>query len=309
MTPIRADGESWKEALAYWTYRGLEEAAMRLPERWGRRVFSGVARLAYRRLDGVRRTVDDNQARALGLEPGDPRIDVATREAFDLYARYWFDTFRIREMPDAEVNARTLGLDFHHIDEALERGKGCICVLPHMGNWDLAGHYLAINGYRIASVAEELRPARLSELFLRHREQLGMRIIPLTKDGHVGQQLKQLLSENWVVALVADRDLAGRGVEVEMFGEARRVPAGPALLSLTSGAPLCVCPVYTLPTGWSVRIGAPLEIEPTGETKRDVVELSRKMAEGFERAIAGNPADWHLFQPGWEAVGAPVPVP
>jgi KDO2-lipid IV(A) lauroyltransferase len=308
MTPIRADGESWKESSAYWTYRALEAVAMRLPEKRGLRVFSAVAGLAYRRLDGVRRTVAENQARALGLEPRDPRVGVSTREAFDLYARYWFDTFRLREMPPAEVNARTLGLDFHHIDEALARGKGCICVLPHMGNWDLAGHYLAINGYRIASVAEELRPARLSELFLRHREQLGMRIIPLTRDGHVGQQLKQLLAENWVVALVADRDLAGRGVEVEMFGERRRVPAGPALLSLTSGAPLCVCPVYTLPNGWSVRIGAPLEIERTGETKRDVVELSRKMAEGFERAIAGNPADWHLFQPGWDAVVAPVPV-
>ncbi len=62
-----------------------------------------------------------------------------------------------------------------------------------------------------------------------------MRIIGLTKDGHVGQQLKQLLSENWMIALVADRDLTGRGIEVEMFGATRRVPAGPALLSLTLG--------------------------------------------------------------------------
>jgi KDO2-lipid IV(A) lauroyltransferase len=165
-----------------------------------------------------------------------------------------------------------------------------------------------VKGYPIVSVAEELRPPRLSELFLRHREELGMKIISLSKEGHVGQRLKQLLSQNHVVALVADRDLAGRGVDVEMFGEHRRVPAGPALLSLTSGAPLCVCPVYTLPDGWMIEIGEPLEIERTGETKRDVVTLSRLMADGFERAIAAKPPDWHVFQPAWDVATAPVPV-
>jgi KDO2-lipid IV(A) lauroyltransferase len=271
-------------------------------------VFAAAGALAYRRMDGVRATVAANQARVLGLEVDDPRVEIATREAFDLYARYWFDTFRIRRMPDREVNARTLAIGFERIDAALERGKGIICVLPHMGNWDLAGHYLAINGYPIVSVAEELRPARLSELFLRHREDLGMRIISLTKDGHVGQQLKRLLAQNHVIALVADRDLAGRGIEVEMFGQTRRVPAGPALLSLTADAPLCVCPVSTLPDGWSIEIGEPIGIERTGDTRRDVTELSRRMAERFERAIAANPSDWHLFQPGWDVLTAPVPV-
>jgi KDO2-lipid IV(A) lauroyltransferase len=293
-------GETGKETAAYWAYRGLEALAMSLPERLGGRVFSVFGGLAHRTLDGVRATVANNQARVLGLDVADERVRLSTREAFELYARYWFDTFRVRALSREAVNDRTEIVDVHHIDEALERGKGCICALPHMGNWDVAGHYLAVNGYPLASVAEELRPPRLAELFLRHREELGMRIIPLSKHGHVGQQLKQLLSENWIVALVADRDLAGRGVEVEMFGASRRVPAGPALLSLTSDAPLLVCPVYTTPLGWQIRIGAPLELERTGDTRADVTALSRSMAAEFERAIAAKPADWHLFQPGWD---------
>jgi KDO2-lipid IV(A) lauroyltransferase len=299
-------GESWKETAAFWAYRGLERIAMSLPERVGRRVFSAFAGLAHRRLHGVRATVAANQARVLGLEPKDERVRLSTREAFDLYGRYWYDTFRIRALPSDVVNARTDMVDVHNIDEALEKGRGCICVLPHMGNWDVAGHYLAVNGYPLAAVAEELRPPRLSELFLRHREELGIRIIPLSRNGHVGQQLKQLLSENWIVALVADRDLTGRGVEVEMFGATRRVPAGPALLSLTSDAPLLVCPVYTLADGWQVRIGPPRELERSGDTRADVTALSRLMAAEFERAIAAKPSDWHLFQPGWETAPAPA---
>lgn len=292
--------ETRREALGYWGYRSAEWLAMSLPERAGRRVFETLGRVAYRRLAGVRATVAANQARVLGAEPTDARVAHATREAFELYARFWFDAFRIRTMPVPEFNERVVMIGAENIDRALEAGKGCVCALPHMGNWDAAGHWFGANGYRIAAVAEELRPPRLYDLFLRHREELGMRIVGLTREGHVGQQLKQLLSENWMVALVADRDLTGRGIEVEMFGATRRVPAGPALLSLSSGAPLVVCPVYTRDDGWEVRIEEPLEIERTGVMREDVAALSRLMAERFERAIAAKPTDWHMFQPAWD---------
>jgi len=295
-----AEPETRRETLGYWGYRSAEWLAMSLPERTGRRVFETLGRVAHRRLHGVRATVAANQARVLGAEPSDARVDHATREAFELYARFWFDAFRIRTMPEKEFNERIVVIGVENIDRALEAGKGCVCALPHMGNWDAAGHWFGANGYRIAAVAEELRPPRLYDLFLRHREELGMRIVGLTKEGHVGQQLKQLLSENWMVALVADRDLTGRGTEVEMFGAPRRVPAGPALLSLSSGAPLVVCPVYTRDDGWEVRIEEPLEIERTGVIRKDVAALSRLMAERFERAIAAKPTDWHMFQPAWD---------
>jgi KDO2-lipid IV(A) lauroyltransferase len=166
-----------------------------------------------------------------------------------------------------------------------------------MGNWDAAGRWLGALGYRIAAVAEVLRPPRLFDLFVRHREDLGMRIVPLA--GGTGRQLGALLGDNWIVALVADRDLSGRGVEVEMFGAPRRIPAGPALLALSSGAPLLPCALYTTGEGWRIEIGAPLVVAPTGDRRADAEALSRTLACHFERAVSARPADWHLFQPGW----------
>lgn len=288
-----------KQLAAYWAYRSAGAFARRAPERVARWTFDAFAHLACRALPGVRATVAANQARVVGREPDDPLVRAATAEAFELYARYWFDTFRLPALSPDEVKRRTVMEAREHIDRALQAGSGCITVLPHMGNWDVAGHWLALNGYRIASVAEELKPRRLSELFLRHREALGMKIIPLAAGTHVGQQLAGLLKDNWIVALVADRDLGGRGVEVEMFGAARTLPAGPALLSISTGAPLMVCPTWTTQDGWRIRIGAPLTIERTGNTRADVLTLSRLMAVEFERAISTRPPDWHMFQPAW----------
>jgi len=305
---IRRD-ETLKETAVYWGYRAFERLALSLPEKGGRRMFEALGRASFRWLPNLRRTVAANQARVLGTDPSDERVELATREAFELYARYWFDTFRIWTMPDDEFNARCRMLGLEHVDRALEAGHGLLAVLPHTGNWDAGGHWFGVNGYKIAAVAEELRPRRLYELFVRNREDHGLRVVGLSKDGHVGQRLKQLLSENWLIALVADRDLTGRGIEVEMFGGVRKIPAGPALLSLSSGAPILPCPTYTLEDGWEVRFGEPLEIERTGNVREDVAELTRVMAAHFESDIAAKPTDWHMFQSAWDESERTAPEP
>lgn len=85
-----------------------------------------------------------------------------------------------------------------------------------------------------------------------------------------------------------------------MFGKRRRLPAGPAFLSLTTGAPLLVTPVYQTERGWRCVMTPPLVVEPTGDRRADVAALTARMAEEFERAIAAAPTDWHMFQPAWE---------
>ncbi len=113
------------------------------------------------------------------------------------------------------------------------------------------------------------------------------------------EQLQAFLRDNWIVGLVADRDLTGRGIEVEMFGAPRRLPAGPATLALTTGAPLVVCAATSDPDGWTLRVGRPIEVPRSGNQREDVRALTARMGERFERLIAANPADWHMFQPAW----------
>jgi phosphatidylinositol dimannoside acyltransferase len=225
-------------------------------------------------------------------------VQASTREAFALYGRYWFDTFHVLGWSDERVvdSFRFEGIE--HVEKGLADGKGVVIALPHTGNWDVGGRAMGLRVAPVVSVAEHLKPDRLFELFLEHRRQLGMEIIDLSSD-HVGRQLTQRLEQNRIVALVADRDLSGGGVEVEMFGRTRRMPAGPALLALSSGAPLLSGPTYTTREGW-VEVLTPVSIEPTGKRKDDIIALTRALAEAFERAIAAAPPDWHLFQPGWE---------
>jgi phosphatidylinositol dimannoside acyltransferase len=286
------------ETATYLLYRFMSWLGPILPTRSGRSAYESAGRVFFRLLSGARSTVAANQAQVLGRPVDDPLVQASTREAFALYGRYWFDTFHVLGWNDERVleSFRFDGLE--HVEKGLADGKGVIIALPHTGNWDVGGRAMGLRVAPVVSVAEHLKPERLFELFLEHRQQLGMDIIDLASD-HVGRQLSQRLEQNRVVALVADRDLSGGGVEVEMFGRTRRMPAGPALLALSSGAPLLSGPTYTTGDGW-IEVLTPVSIEPTGKRKDDIIALTRALAAAFEQAIAAAPPDWHLFQPGWE---------
>src|SRR5947208_3332257 len=254
-----------EERVGDLTMRAAEWMGMHLPRRAGIRVARAFLRLQYRTSERQRRTVEENLARVLGQPAGSELVDLATREAFDLYGRYWYETFALRTMPWDEVNRRFSMKGAEHIDDALRLGRGVVMALPHMGNWDAAGHWLAINGYRMTAVAEELKPQSVFELFYRHRRALGMDIVPLSSGRKVGERLVTLLAANRVVTLLADRNISGRGVEVEMFGATRKMPAGPAMLSLVTGAPLLPCTTFTTHDGWDCLVESPIEIERTND--------------------------------------------
>jgi phosphatidylinositol dimannoside acyltransferase len=295
---VTRERETLRERLSFQGYRSVERLARALPARLGSRMFRALGRAAYHALPGVRSTVSANQALVLGRPPEDPLVLASVRQGFELYARYWHEAFLVVDASDEEMRDRFRSEGLENMERALEKGNGAILALPHMGNWDAAGRWMTAIGHPVVSVAERLRPERLYRLFLEHRRALGMDIIGLSGEG-VGRQLSAALADNRPVALVADRDLTGRGIEVEMFGRPRRIPVGPALLALTTGAALIPAPVYTTPTGWLCVMHEPLEVETSGNRKRDAEALTRKLAAVFERAISAAPADWHMFQPGW----------
>jgi lauroyl/myristoyl acyltransferase len=292
--------ESWKETATFQVYRFVAWLGFTLPEALGRTLFTKLGRLGYRLMPNVRATVAENQGQVLGRSSDDPLVQASTLDAFERYARFWFDAFHASLWSDEEVLRRFRAEGGDEIDRALEGGRGVIIALPHMGNWDVAGRWLAARGQGAVCVAERLKPDRLFELFATHRERLGMEIVGLD-DGGVGRQLSAALKQNRIVCLVADRDLSGRGVPVEMFGRSRGLPAGPALLSLATGAPLLTASIREEFGGFHCLILPPIEVETTGDRRKDVVTMTRALAGVFERAIASSPPDWHLFQPGWES--------
>ena len=282
---------------AYLAYRAGAELARVVPPAVGEAVADGLAR-AMRSAQPVRRA---QVARTLGRVTGGAlrgaELDRAVDEVFANYARYWHEFFRLPSMSRAEI-LRSVDLEgAEHLEAARIAGRGAILALPHLGNWDLAGAHLAARGIDVVAVAERVEPPALFEWFLDARQRSGIGVIPLGPTS--GTEVTRALAANRVVCLLADRDIAGGGVEVEFFGETTTLPGGPALLALRTGAALLPGSVYATGTGYVGRIGAPIPAVRAGRLRDDVVRVTTAVVRHLEAAIRERPEQWLMMQPNW----------
>lgn len=227
----------------------------------------------------------------------------AVNEAFDSYARYYVESFRLPSLSARQVDAgmSVVGYD-EYVVPALSEGRGVVLALPHLGGWEWAGRWLADRGHRVTAVVERIEPPELFEWFAQLRAELGMTIVPLG-DG-AARELLAALSRNDVVCLLSDRDLQRTGVEVEFFGERTTLPAGPAMLGLRAGTPVLPTAVYFRGRsgnghhGW---VRPPLDTSrtPGARLRDDVARVTQDLAHELEILIRRAPSQWHLFQPNW----------
>src|SRR4029078_8497454 len=123
-------------------YRTLARVSRAMPEKTGTAVARRLGRLSYRLSSKARLVVAANQAQVLGRPVDDPLVVASTREAFELYARYFVESFPLPELSDEEIVARVDCDTEYRLHEAAAAGKGGICALPHLGNWDAAGRWM-----------------------------------------------------------------------------------------------------------------------------------------------------------------------
>lgn len=227
------------------------------------------------------------------------RLRQAVQGAFDSYARYWIEALRLPTMSARVIERGFTAEGFEQVPAALEHGKGVILALPHLGGWEWAGRWLAINGHRLTVVVEQLDPPELFDWFVSLREDLGMTVVPLGPGA--GRAVLGALRNNDIVCLLCDRDLQGGGIEVEFFGERTTLPAGPATLALRSGAPLLPVGVYFTDRlhGHHAVVRPPVPADRRGSLRADVGRVTQYLADELEYLIRRAPEQWHLFQPNW----------
>jgi phosphatidylinositol dimannoside acyltransferase len=289
-------------AAADWAYAAGWRVVRTLPRPVAAAMFKAGADYAVRRRGTGVNHLAANLRRVVGPEMPDAEFDALVRHAMRSYMRYFMEAFRL---PGQSREQNRTGFRLargHLLGEDVAAGRGAVVALPHAGNWDAAGAWVAAMGWPIVTVAERLKPESLYRRFLAFREGLGMEIVPLTGgDRAVLDSLEERLRKGYVVPILADRDLGGRGVEVDFFGYRTTMPPGPALLALRTGAPLYAVDMWYEPDAPVGYLHGPLELpgREAGSIGARVRLATQMIADSFARGIAGHPADWHMMQRFW----------
>jgi len=284
------------KTLAYWGYATAWFLVRHMPEK----AAYGVARFAadqiYRRGGKQIDRLRSNYSRVRPELSGD-ELEKLVQEGMRSYLRYWCDTFRLPSWSPTKISTEVVTENEHFLTDPVDEGRGCVVSLPHAGNWDHAGAYFCSKGYKVVTVAEHLEPEKLFRKFLSYREKIGMEVLDASARS-LGV-LSQRLRAGGLVALVADRDLSRSGVNVEFFGYPSRMPIGPAILSIQTGAPLITAFVSYEPKGIRIVFQKAIEVPDNGTQSEKAAAMIQESAKRFEDHIRERTVDWHMLQRIW----------
>lgn len=269
------------------------------------------------------------------VEPGASRARVRalSRAGMRSYLRYWCGLVTVPRLgPEAlETSVHARGLQ--PLADELAAGRGAVVALGHLGSWDHVGTWAATTLAPVTTVAERLGSPGLFEAFTDARARAGITALPLD-DASTPAALRRALKEGHAVALLADRDLTGSGIEVELLGSRARFAPGPATLAVTGGARLFFagCTYRRRPTPWwtlspwrrwvldlevtEVSAAVPDAAVPDGAavggtsvggiaaggTRRAaraaaVASATQACADALGAVVREHPQDWHVLQP------------
>ncbi|MCU0482919.1 MAG: lysophospholipid acyltransferase family protein [Chloroflexi bacterium] len=182
---------------------------------------------------------------------------------------------------------------------ALAAGAPALFVGMHYGSVDLPAIFLARQyGRPTTGPAETLADPALQALVDELRRPMGIRMVPLSA---ARRELRAALDRGEVVGIVADRDIAGGGIDTRLFGMPAPFPVGPALVALDRPLPIFAASIRRLPGGrWAARM-EPLPMPPaSGSLRERTVAFLAAEAAVFERMISLAPEQWWaVFHPIW----------
>jgi len=285
------------DRAVYILYRVLTFGFGILPEPIMRRAGEGLGwALSYVARDR-RLLVQRHLERVVGPVPD---LERRSRRAFASYGRYWAEVFWMRPRRKATVVAHSSVEGAEHAYQGLEHGNGLILALPHLGNWEAAGAKADEIGLHVLAAAEALSNQLVLDWFKDVRAACGIEVVIVQRGAGVTADLMRRLRSNGVIALVADRDVTGKGVEVTFFGEVTTMPAGAVALADRTGA--VIVPVgcyFAAGRGHTFIIESPVEIPDLDDRADRISAGTQELASRLEAIIRRAPEQWHLFQPNW----------
>jgi lauroyl/myristoyl acyltransferase len=297
-------GEDLGLMLLLLALRAAERLASALPAS-AAYALADLAGDTWRRLaPNRRRLVAANLARvcdATGRPASGPPFRRLLRDAFRSHARYYLELLRAPSYDRARVDEIIEVAGWDEVLAPAIVGRPCVLVSWHLGSFEPFATFLAERGLRPMAPIEEIRPRALFEFLTERRARGAVDVIPLAT---ARRPLSRKLRDGGLVAIIGDRDLAGDGQPVTVFGHPTTMPIGPAALAWAHGASIIAgrC-LRTGPDRFRVE-GVPIEVAATGDRRADIAATVAELSRRLEHDIAAAPEQWWgAFQPFWPDLG------
>jgi KDO2-lipid IV(A) lauroyltransferase len=243
---------------------------------------------------GVRRAVVERQLRAAFPEFDDEEVRRVAKASYASLGRTAIETALLPARSREQVIAmfsRVEGWDV--VERAMSKGKGLLFVTGHLGNWELAGSFVAARGVPLEAVARRMQNPMFDRYLTETRRRIGMTVI---HDADAVRRVPRAMREQHAVAFLVDQGAVGlASTWVPFFRRLAKTPRGPAVFALRLGAPVIFGAALRQPDGRYMIGFEEVQAESTGDREADVDRIVAAYTATLERWVRRAPEQyfWH----------------
>jgi KDO2-lipid IV(A) lauroyltransferase len=181
---------------------------------------------------------------------------------------------------------------------AYNRGKGVVCITPHLGSWECIPWAVTYLGFKAGAVGKPLTDERLNALIIKSRERMGFKILPR---GSSYKTILNFLKSKNALGMLIDQDTNVKGVFVNFYGNPAYTPVGAAMLALDAEAEV-IPVVYRKKKDDTFQfiVDKAFEIHRSGNREEDLQINTENFHRWIEAQIKEYPTQWVWMHERWK---------
>jgi KDO2-lipid IV(A) lauroyltransferase len=253
--------------------------------------------LGYRPL-GIRKRVVEKQIAAAFPELGPEAVVKLAQESYRHLGRTFIETALLDSLGKDGLQRLVENVEgWEEIEEVMAKGKGAVLVTGHIGNWELAGAYVAARGIPLDAIVRGMANP-LFDAYINHtREVIGMTVV---HDSEAVRRTPRSLRAGRAVAFVADQGVMGlASTFVPFFGRPAKTPRGAAVFALRFDTPVVFVVALRQPNGRYRIVVERIEAPQTGDRDRDVDAIVARFTQHLEKWVRAVPAQYFWQHRRW----------
>jgi KDO2-lipid IV(A) lauroyltransferase len=253
--------------------------------------------LGYRPL-GIRKRVVERQIAAAFPDLRRVAVTRLARESYRHLGRTFIETALLNSLGKDGLQKLVETVEgWEEIEEVMAKGKGAVLVTGHIGNWELAGAYVAARGVPLDAIVRGMANPLFDAYLNNTREAIGMTIV---HDSEAVRRTPRSLRAGRAVAFVADQGVMGlASTFVPFFGRPAKTPRGAAVFALRFNVPVVFVVALRQPNGRYRIVVERIEAPQTGDRDRDVDAIVARFTQHLEKWVRAVPAQYFWQHRRW----------
>lgn len=283
------------EAVLFFTASAL---IPRLSRKSALRFGYGLGSVCYRTLHSYRKIAFANLDIVYGDAKTAEEKKAIVKASMCNFGQLITDYFWFGRNTDSRLGKHNFRCD-ENIEEWLSGDKPGIFVTMHLGNWELAGQYIASRNREICSVYRPIGSSFVSSRLFRFRSATGQRVIP--REGAIPGIIRALKHGDLVAFLLDQHtDVTDGGVYRDFFGLPATFSSAPGILAHRMGVPVCVAAVLCdMETDSSILTGGKV-FSAEDCSRMSAEKINQEIVKAMEKIILTYPEQWLWMYRRWK---------